>query len=171
MAHRPGEQARAVSDRAVPSPRSAAGSRHGDHAEGPLSLRVALSPKAAETATQTVAVVDATVKEVEGKMVPALAARLGTTPAAVNAEIAKQFPDVATGLAQWPRIRPGAADLAARQRATVTAFAAGDGAPFRTLPWLVIGPALVVALMCGTALVRRPQERARGEVPATPSTA
>lgn len=133
--------------------------------------RVALSQKAADTATQTVAVVDATVKEVQAKLVPALATRLGTTPAAVKAEIATQFPDVATGLAQWPRIKPGAADLAARQRATVAAFAAGDGAPFRTLPWLVIGPALLAALLCGAALVRRPRELARGDVPAGTATA
>ena len=102
------------------------------------------------------AVLNAVVPEVKDKLVPALAVRLNQSPAQVQALIAQRYPAVATGLAEWPSIAPSAAVLAAHQRANVKSFAEGDGAPFRTLPWLVIGPALLVALLCGIALVRRP---------------
>ncbi len=118
--------------------------------------RVALSRRAADTATQTVAGLNAVVPEVRTRLVPALAAKLGRSPAQVQALIAQRYPAVATGLAEWSSIAPSAAVLAARQRANVKPFAEGDGAPFRTLPWLVIGPALLVAMLCGIALVRRP---------------
>jgi hypothetical protein len=118
--------------------------------------RVALSQKAADTATQTVAVVDATVKEVETKMVPALAARFGLPPGKLVAAIGRKYPGITKGLRDWPRIKPGAAALAAQQRANVHELARGDGVPFRTLPWLLIGSALILTLVAGVALIRRP---------------
>jgi hypothetical protein len=129
--------------------------------------RVALSQRAADTATSTVATVDAMVREVRTRLVPALAARLGVAPSAVVARIATAYPAVARGLARWPSIRPGAADLAARQRATVAAFRTGDGLPFRTLPWLIIALAALLALLALAVLVvgqRRPDTV--GEAPA-----
>jgi hypothetical protein len=114
--------------------------------------RIALSQKAADTATQTVSVVDAMVKQVQGQVVPALATRLGESPVQLADSIGRNYQAVAAGLADWPAIEPSAAELASAQRANVAQFAKGDGAPFRTLPWLVIGPALIVALACGAAL-------------------
>ncbi|HEX4627068.1 MAG TPA: hypothetical protein VH231_21675 [Solirubrobacteraceae bacterium] len=82
------------------------------------------------------------------------------------AQLDRNYPAIARGLARWPAIRPGAADLAARQRATVAAFRTGDGLPFRTLPWLIIAPAALLALLALAVLVvgqRRPD--AVGEAP------
>lgn len=115
--------------------------------------RAALSQRAAATATATVATVDTMVREVKTRMVPALATQLGVTPAALGDQIASTYPAIARGLAQWPAIKPGAADLAARQRATVAAFRIGDGLPFRTLPWLIVAPAALCALLALVGLV------------------
>lgn len=118
--------------------------------------RVALSQRAADTATSTVATVDAMVPEVQTRMIPLLATRLGTTPNELSTQLAADYPAVGKGLATWPQIKPGAADLASRQRASVGDFAAGDGAPFRTLPWLIIVPSLLCALLGGAAVLKRP---------------
>jgi len=52
----------------------------------------------------------------------------------------------------------------ADRRVTLVAEAdqKGEGAPFRTLPWLVVGPCVLVALLALTtppAADRRPRER------------
>jgi hypothetical protein len=138
--------------------------------------RAALSQRAADTATATVATVDAMAREVPGRLVPAVAARLGVPPERLSAQIVARYPAIARGLAEWPSIKPGAADLARRQRATVDDFRTGDGAPFRTLPWLIIGPAAVCALLALGALVlsRRPRSDAAGRAVAdrrTPAAA
>jgi hypothetical protein len=117
--------------------------------------RVAVSRLAADTATRTVAVVNAMVPQVEQQMVPAVAARLHESPAALVSYIDTHYPQVARGLARWPQIEPGAAELAARQEASVKRFAEGDGAPFSTLPWLLIVPAALAAVLCGVALSPR----------------
>jgi hypothetical protein len=119
--------------------------------------RVALSQRAADTATNTVKVVNAMVPEVEKKVIPALASQLHVTPSALTQQLGARFPQVARGLRRWPQIQPGAADLAARQEASVRRFAEGDGIPFRTLPWLLIAPAAVAALLAAVTLVPRRQ--------------
>ena len=115
--------------------------------------RVALSQKAADTAARTVANVDAMVGEVNGKLIPFLAGRLHRTPAQVRASLGAALPEVGRGLREWPAVEPRAAALAKAQGELVDDFAKGDGAPFRTLPWLVIGPSLLVLLMAEIALL------------------
>lgn len=117
--------------------------------------RVALSQKAADTATQRVTVVDAMVKEVDTSLVPALAKHFGVSPAKLVASIGAKYPGITKGLTDWSRIKPGAAALAAAQRANVRDLKRGDGVPFRTLPWLLIGSALILTLITGVALTRR----------------
>lgn len=128
--------------------------------------RVSLSQKAADTATGTVNLVDRLVPEVEQKLVPALAQGLHTTPTAVGQLVAQRYPAVARGLKEWPSISPSAARLATAQRATVDDLRRGDGAPFKTLPWLAIGPAALAALGAGAALLARSRVRRRAAVPA-----
>jgi multisubunit Na+/H+ antiporter MnhB subunit len=114
-----------------------------------------LSRKAADTATATVALLDKLVPEVQTKVVPALADRLHTTPEKLGATIADNYPGVAKGLADWPKISPTAAQLATDQRASVHEAAAMDGLPFKALPWFVIAPGILLALLAGVALQRK----------------
>lgn len=118
---------------------------------------VALSRTAATTATETVALLNALVPEVQTKVVPALAQRLHTTPAKLGAAIARDYPDVARGLREWPSIAPSAEVLSANQRASVAEAAAMDGLPFRALPWFVIGPGIVLTAVGAVALRRPPR--------------
>jgi hypothetical protein len=123
---------------------------------------VALSRKAATTATGTVALLNALVPEVETKLVPTLATLLHTSPANLAATIARRYPAIDTGLRQWPTIAPSAEKLSANQRASVDEAGAMDGLPFRALPWFVIGPGILLGPLAGTALLGRPPRPAPG---------
>lgn len=112
-----------------------------------------LSRQAADTATATVALLDRLVPEVQTKVIPALAARLHSTPDQLAADIARDYPGVAKGLRDWPKISPSAAQLAANQRASVREAAAMDGLPFKALPWFVIGPGIALLALFGVALI------------------
>jgi hypothetical protein len=112
-----------------------------------------LSRQAADTATATVDLLNRLVPEVQTKVVPALAARLHTTPAALGAAIARDYPGMAKGLQDWPKIAPSAAALAANQRASVDEAAAMDDLPFTALPWFVIAPGIALALLASAALL------------------
>jgi hypothetical protein len=120
---------------------------------------VSLSANAARTATRTVQVVDGTVREVRTELIPTLAKRLGTTPAAVSASLARDFPKVGTGLAEWDRIKVGAEQLTARQRASVHDAQRMKDVPFRALPWLVLGPGILVTLLAAGALAATTRRR------------
>jgi hypothetical protein len=117
---------------------------------------VSLSRKAADTATATVQLLDKLVPEVQNQVVPALAKELHTTPAKLGATIASDYPGIAKGLQDWPKISPTAAQLAANQRASVHEAAAMDGLPFKALPWFVIAPGILLAVLAGVALLRKP---------------
>jgi hypothetical protein len=54
------------------------------------------------------------------------------------------------------RLRTKAFTIAAAQRAHVNDFAEADAVPFKTLPWLLIVPGIVLVVLAGIALVRRP---------------
>ena len=117
---------------------------------------VSLSRKAADTATATVQLLDRLVPEVQNQVVPALAKQLHTTPEKLGQTIATSYPGIAKGLADWPKISPTAAQLAANQRASVHEAAAMDGLPFKALPWFVIAPGILLAALAGVALLRKP---------------
>lgn len=119
-----------------------------------------LSRRAADTATATVALLDKLVPEVQTKVVPTLAAKLHTTPEKLGATIAANYPGVAKGLTDWPKISPTAAGLAANQRASVHEAAAMDGLPFKALAWFVIGPGILLSIIARVALtLARPNRR------------
>jgi hypothetical protein len=85
--------------------------------------RGGLSQQGADTAEEIVVVLDKMVRQVRGEMVPDLARGLGVTPSEVEAEIARDYPDVALLLARWEaiaagrRIRASATTLTASTRA------------------------------------------------------
>jgi hypothetical protein len=115
--------------------------------------RVALSPKAAAGAQQANRLIDGLVTQVQTQMLPALAARLHETPAALDGTIAADFPAVTRGLAAWARIKPGAFALVRRQVASVHDAAELNGLDFAPLPWLIIGPGIALLLLGGAAAV------------------
>ena len=116
--------------------------------------KVALSQKAATTAQATTETVDNVVKQVGSGLVPDLARRLGETPAQVVADVGRNYPAVARGMAAWPKIAPGAFHLAKVQQASVPDYNKLDDLPFGALPWLVMIPGLVLLGVAGVALVR-----------------
>jgi hypothetical protein len=120
--------------------------------------RDALSQQKATLAKTGAGEVDALVKQVETGLVPALATRLHTTPAALVQRLNSQFPATTKFLNAWTtRLRAKAFSIAAAQQASVKDFAKADKIPFRALPWVLIGPGIVLMLAAGTALARRPQ--------------
>jgi len=125
--------------------------------------RIALSQHAATAAETTTRIVDRLVSQVDRSMIPALAARLHETPAAFSHSLALNFPAVASGLAHWPQIRSGGYALAAAQQDSVQPFRDLDGLPFKALPWFVIGPGLLLALLAlaGARLGAAPPPAAR----------
>jgi hypothetical protein len=119
--------------------------------------RGGLSQPGADTAEEIVVVLDKMVRQVRGEMVPDLARGLDVTPSEVDAEIAREYPDVALLLARWEAIAAGetGAKLAATQQAVVDDFAQADETPVLELPWLVIGPGALLLLLAGALALRR----------------
>jgi hypothetical protein len=101
------------------------------------------------------------VAQVKGELVPDLARRLDVPPAQVQAQLARDFPDTARFLARWESISAGptGASLAATQNAVVDDFAAANETPVLELPWLVIAPGALIAILAGLALVPRAEPR------------
>lgn len=123
--------------------------------------RGGLSQPGADKAREIVVVLDAMVAQVKGELVPDLARRLDVPPAQVQAQLARDFPDTARFLARWESISAGptGASLAATQNAVVDDFAAANETPVLELPWLVIAPGALIAILAGLALVPRAEPR------------
>ena len=117
--------------------------------------RGGLSQPGADKAGEIVVVLDAMVAQIKGQLVPDLARRLDVTPAQLQANLGRNFPATTRFLSRWESISAGptGASLAAKQDAVVDDFAAADQTPVLELPWLVIIPGAVVALLAGLALV------------------
>jgi hypothetical protein len=79
------------------------------------------------------------------------------------AAIVQAYPAVGRGLAAWPHhLKPSGYALARAQLASVRDFKRLDDLPFKSLPWLVMGPGIVLALAAAGALALG---RRRGELP------
>jgi uncharacterized membrane protein YphA (DoxX/SURF4 family) len=117
--------------------------------------RFVFSPKIAPAALATTQRIDRMVDEVKTSFIPQTAARLHEPPARLNAQIARRYPAVATGLAAWPSIRPGALHRAHDQVASQADFANLDDIHFAALPWTVMGPGILMLLVGGAALAQR----------------
>jgi len=117
--------------------------------------RGGLSQQGADTAEEIVTVLDKMVQQVRGAMVPDVARALDVTPSDVEAELARDYPDVSLLLARWEAIAAGetGAKLAATQQAVVDDFGQADKTPVLELPWLVIAPGALILLLSGGALM------------------
>jgi hypothetical protein len=101
--------------------------------------KVALSPVAAKAAIDTTRTIDALVNDVS---------------ASYGAQ-AKSYPAVERGLESWPSIRPGAFALAAAQQASLRDRDKLDNIPFRTFPWLIIVPGILLAALGALVVLRQ----------------
>jgi hypothetical protein len=114
---------------------------------------IALSQHAATVALTTTHVVDDLVAEVGHKLIPALAQQTHQSPAAFTRQLATAYPAVARGLAEWSTIRGAGYALAAAQQVSVKPFGDISDLPLGALPWLVIAPGALLALLSLGALV------------------
>ncbi len=105
--------------------------------------------------------------QLQGQLLPSIANQLGTTPAELNASLAPQFPAAATGLPKLNSVFTDFADKTRRLDASVADFAQTKQIPYRSLPWLFIGPGVVLALCAGVALVGERKTTAADPEPAT----
>jgi hypothetical protein len=112
---------------------------------------VALSPVAVSGATKATRLIDGLVTQVQATMIPAVANRLGISPAQLKSTIAHDYRAVAKGLSAWPSIKPGAIHLVALQRASV-ADAANMRLNFTALPWYILGPGIALLMAALPAL-------------------
>jgi hypothetical protein len=116
--------------------------------------RGGLSQAGATRASSINDALQAMVSEIHTKMVPALAAKLGTSPASLERKIGRDYPAVGKFLGQFDGyLLPTARGLAARQQASVKDFAEADKTPIRTIPWLLIGPGALLALIAAGSLL------------------
>ena len=125
--------------------------------------RLTLSEKAGATSNKTMQVTEAMIGQVDNKLVPDLAKATHQNPTTVATGIAHAYPAVARGLVEWPgHLKPAGYALAHATRASVNDFKQLDDLPFKALPWLVMGPGIVLALAAAGALVvgRRRQSAA-----------
>jgi hypothetical protein len=107
--------------------------------------RVALSTVATEAASDTTRTIDALVNDVNGSF---------------GAQ-ARSYPAVERGLERWPSIRPGAYALAAAQLASLRDRGKLDNIPFRALPWLIIGPGILLAALGTVVVLQEAPRRAK----------
>jgi hypothetical protein len=129
--------------------------------------RVALSQRAATTAERTTHVVDDLVAEVEHSLIPTLAAKLHVSQGSLVRTLGTNYPAVARGLAEWPAVRGPGYALAAAQQASVAPFGDISDLPLGALPWIVIAPGALLALLAVGALLMEVQPvRVRSRAPA-----
>lgn len=122
-----------------------------------------LDRRAAAFAETTTAKVDALVTEVTTKMVPALATRLGTTPGAFGATLARDYPATSNLLRVWPaRLSQKAHGIAAGMQAYAGDWKKADKIPLKSLAWVVVGPGIALALVAAFSFL------ARRRAPVTP---
>lgn len=100
--------------------------------------------------------------QLEGQLLPALAAQLDETPAQLTASLAPDFPAVATGLPKLRAVFVDFADKTKRLDGSVADFAKTKQIPYRTLPWLFIPSGLALAAGSAVALAA---ERRRTPAP------
>jgi hypothetical protein len=112
-----------------------------------------LSQAGATQADQINDGLEAMVGEIRTKMLPALSTRLNVTPEQLNRQLARDYPAVAKFLGMFDQLLPEARGLAARQQASVDDFAKADKTPIKAIPWLLIVPGAVLALVAVIALV------------------
>lgn len=124
--------------------------------------RSGLSAQGAKKALDDVKILAAMTEEARSKMVPALGRELHLSAAQLGAVLERDFPAVTSYLKQYDGLRRRAGVIVANQQASVGDFAKADRIPVVALPWLIVAPGALLALLAGLGLARRRPETMLG---------
>ena len=97
-------------------------------------FRPVMTEQALQTDQQDIDSLAAASTEIQDKMLPALAAQLGMTPAEFSTMMAEQYPDVTAGLAAIPQITPSFSGLVSTLDEQRPYFEAADAIPTSSVP-------------------------------------
>lgn len=115
--------------------------------KGPLSQPSADQLRAWQTTVQNMTV------ELQDKLLPATAGRLGLSPPAMDAYLARNLPALATALPQMQPVVRHMGTLVDKVEANVAPFAKTSKLPFRGLTWLFFAPGVLIALAAAVDLL------------------
>jgi len=87
------------------------------------------------------------------KMIPALAKQMGMTQDQLNQMLGKQFPGVANGLQQFPKMGQDFNTVITVMDKNVENFKKADQLPMRTMPWFFVAPGVLLVLLAGIQLL------------------
>jgi hypothetical protein len=121
------------------------------------AARIAFTPAVAQATTADTYMIDAAVIELREAMLPAIGVELGRSRAEMEAAVAADLPEVAIFLRDWEAgLSASAHDISQSQIRFMDEFHDADATPYRALPWLFVGPGLVVAAIAvGSILLDR----------------
>lgn len=113
-------------------------------------FRPIMTQQALQTDRQDIASLSAASTEIQTKMMPALAQRLGMSPAEFSTMMATQYPDVTKGLAAVPQITPSFSSLVTTLDEQRPYFKAADAiptssVPATSVPWSLFAVGLLTA--------------------------
>ena len=87
------------------------------------------------------------------KMIPALAKQMGMTQDQLNQMLGQQFPGVANGIKQFPKMGKDFNTVITVMDQNVDNFEAADQLPMKTLPWFFIIAGGVLVVLAGVQLL------------------
>jgi hypothetical protein len=124
------------------------------------AARPPFSAAVGNTVVDNIYGIDAAFVEMRAAMFPSIARHLGLTTAQMNSTLHADFPATMRLLDAWDRqMHPAARVLSLSQLRYADEFHNADATPYRALPWLVIGPGLVLVGAAGIGLRRRRDSR------------
>ena len=115
--------------------------------KSPLSKASADQVQAWQTTVENMTV------ELQDRLLPSTASRLGLSPAAMNAYLAQNVPALASALPQMQPVVQHMGTLVDTLEKDVTPFAKTSKIPFRGLTWLFFAPGVLSAFVAGVLLL------------------
>lgn len=119
-------------------------------------LATSMSPAGVQQFRSGLGVVERMANELSGKLLPALSKTMAITPEQLNQFLAKNFPDLAAGVAQLPALLDKFNGIVTTMERSVADFKKTSEIPFPVLPWLMFVPGVVIALGAAASLLVRP---------------
>jgi hypothetical protein len=111
-----------------------------------------LTPRAAAQARQASQVLDASVRETNQELLPALARRKAIPGAQLDEELRRSFPAAEKFLGDWEVLGPRLSRLADAVEGSVDEFESAEKMPITFPVWLALGAGAAMSLFAGIAL-------------------
>ena len=115
--------------------------------------RAGLDPETATLSSSLNSATDQIVTDTQVGLIPDVADRTNVSAGRLTARLKREFPATMNYLAAWPSIEDRNAVLLDGMATGYSDFREAEKIPFTTLPWLVIGPGILLVLAAGAALV------------------